>query len=348
MSLPLSWAVSARSAESIWWERSPCGCRSSVSGNRGQTDGDHDTEGISRAATEALPEQLFYNTGIATYVWIVTNRKAPRRRGRVQLIDATELWVPMRKSLGDKRREISAEQIEQITQLHLAFAEGERCRIFANEDFGYRKLRVERPLQLNFQASPERIERLREQSAFANLAKSRKKNAEQRAAEEAEGRALQAAIVAMLEGMPGELLRDREAFEAALKAAQKRAQVKLTAPLRKAILSALSERDESAEVCRDSKGTPEPDSDLRDYEQVPLTEDVAEFFAREVLPHVPDAWIDEGWTDERDGRAGRVGYEINFNRYFYRYQPPRPLEEIEADIRALEADIVRMLGEITG
>jgi len=299
-------------------------------------------------AIVALPEQLFYNTGIATYVWIVTNRKAPERRGRVQLIDATDLWVPMRKSLGDKRREISDEQIKQITDLHLAFEEGERCRIFANEEFGYRKIRVERPLQLNFQASAERIERLREQSAFANLARSRRKDPEQRAAEEADGRALQAAIIAMLEGMPGELFRDRDQFAAALKAAAKQAQLKLAAPVRKAILGALSERDESAAVCRDSKGNPEPDPDLRDYEQVPLTEDVGEFFAREMLPHVPDAWIDEGWTDKKDGRVGRVGYEVNFNRYFYRYQPPRPLEEIEADIRALQADIVRMLGEITG
>ena len=132
---------------------------------------------------------------------------------------------------------------------------------------------------------------------------------------------------------------DRPAFEAALRSAAQAAGLKLDAPLKKAILAALSERDETAAVCLDAKGNPEPDPELRDTENVPLEEDVGEYLAREVLPHVPDAWVDEDKT--------KVGYEINFNRYFYKYVPPRPLEEIEADIRALETDIVRMLGEIT-
>ena len=123
--------------------------------------------------------------------------------------------------------------------------------------------------------------------------------------------------------------------------------MKLPSPARKAILSALSERDETAVICRDEGGNPEPDPDLRDTESVPLAESVDAFFDREVRPHVRDAWIDTSRRDPKDGQVGLVGYEINFNRYFYRYTPPRPLEEIEADIRAIETDIVRMLAQVT-
>ena len=136
--------------------------------------------------------------------------------------------------------------------------------------------------------------------------------------------------------------------------------MKLSAPISKAILSALSERDDTAAICRDEQGNPEPDPELRDTESVPLPAgddpvdaegvpaSVRAFFDREVRPHVPDAWIDTSRRDDKDGRVGIVGYEINFNRYFYRYAPPRPLEEIEADIRAIESDIMRMLAEVTG
>jgi len=130
--------------------------------------------------------------------------------------------------------------------------------------------------------------------------------------------------------------------------AAKKAGVKLPAPLRKAILNALSERDETAEICRDKEGNPEPDTDLRDTENVPMSEDVDAFFQREVAPHVPDAWIDTSKRDAKDGEVGIVGYEINFNRYFYVYEPPRALEEIQADIRAVEAEILELLREVAG
>jgi type I restriction enzyme M protein len=163
----------------------------------------------------------------------------------------------------------------------------------------------------------------------------------------------------LLRSLPGDVVKDRDAFERLLDGAGDKAGVKLPAPVRKAVLSALSERDETAAICRDRDGNPEPDPDLRDTESVPLAagedpaggdgvpESVRAFFEREVKPHVPDAWIDTSRRDEKDGRVGVVGYEINFNRYFYRYVPPRPLEEIEADIRAIEADILRMLSEVT-
>ena len=309
----------------------------------------------------ALPEQLFYNTGIATYVWVVTNRKAPARRGHVQLIDATTFWVPMRKSLGDKRREIPLDRAQDILKILGDFKDGDTrtvgkddkeeevvvSKIFPTTHFGFRKITVERPLRLNFQASPERTPRLEDERAFRSLAQSKKKGAAG-AKEQAEGRAQQEAIRKFLRTLPAARYKERGAFEKMLEAAAKKAGLKLAAPVEKAILSALSERDEKAAICRDSKGNPEPDPDLRGTESVPLAESVEAFFEREVKPHVPDAWIDAGKRDTKDGQVGIVGYEINFNRYFYRYTPPRPLEEIEADIRVIEKDIMQMLGEVTG
>ncbi len=294
----------------------------------------------------ALPEQLFYNTGISTYVWVLTNRKTDARKGKVQLIDAASFWVPMRKSLGDKRREISADDIQRITQIFLDFQESEQCKIFDTADFGYRKITVERPLRLIFQASPERIARIREQSAFRNLAESKKKSAEGKIIEEAAGRQQQDAILSALATMPDTLFKDRPAIEKTLDTTLKKPRLKLSASLRKAILTALSERDETAEICRDKEGHPEPDPDLRDTENVPLREDIWAFFEREVKPHVPDTRVNTAIRDPKDGEVGRVGYEINFNRYFYQYQPPRSLDQIEADIKSLEREIMVMLREI--
>ncbi|MYE43207.1 MAG: SAM-dependent DNA methyltransferase [Acidobacteria bacterium] len=307
----------------------------------------------------ALPEQLFYNTGIATYVWVLTNRKRPERRGKVQLIDASSFWVLLRKSLGAKRREVPFERKEDILRLLADFEDGatrlagdngeERevavSRIYPTTHFGFRKITVERPLRLDFQASPERLARLDGERAFANLAVSRKKG-EAKAKDEEAGRERQTAIRTVLETLPDRLFLDRSAFEAELSAAFGKVDVKLAAPIRKAILSALSERNEQAEICRDKHGRPEPDPELRDTENVPLREEVEAFFEREVKPHVPDAWIDTARRDPQDGEVGIVGYEINFNRYFYEYRPPRPLEEIEADIQQVEKEIVAMLQEM--
>src|SRR6266852_2030428 len=299
-------------------------------------------------AIVALPEQLFYNTGISTYIWVLTNRKEEQRRGKVQLINASNFWVQMRKSMGDKRREISKEHIGCITEIFLSFTDGEYSKIFDTTDVGYRKITVERPLRLNFQASPERIAQLQQQKAFTDLAASKKKKAQERLFEESEGQEQQQGILAMLEKLPGTLFKDRAVFEKALDRAAMTAGLKLIPPLRKAILAALAERDESAEICRDTHGNPEPDPELRDTENVPLNEDIWTFFEREVQPHVPDAWVNTAIRDHRDGEVGRVGYEINFNRYFYEYQPPRPLEKIEADIKLLEQDILAMLREVAG
>ena len=314
-------------------------------------------------AIVALPDQLFYNTGIFTYVWVLTNRKAPRRAGKVQLIDGRQFFVKMRKSLGNKRNEISQEQIEDLTRIHGNFQDGETrdqtdedpvthqprtrprvvSKVFANEDFGYRKVTVERPLRLNFAATPERIAHIEDERPFQNLARSKKRPGPAHDADVAEGRARQEAIRDMLRHLPratgGEILRDREVFTAGLQDACRAAGLRLSASERKTVLSALSERDPEAAVCRNRGGQPEPNPELRDTETVPLHEDVDEYMAREVLPHVHDAWVDASKT--------KIGYEIPLNRHFYVYEPPRPLDEIKSDLRALEREIAALLAEVT-
>jgi type I restriction enzyme M protein len=302
-------------------------------------------------AIVALPDQLFYNTGIATYIWVLTNKKPKRRRGKVQLINAVELFQKMRKSLGNKRNELSPEHIREVATLFGEFRESGISKLFDNEDFGYRRITVERPLRLAFQASPERIERLREETAFQNLAKSKKKGA-QTDAETAAGSRLQEAILAALRTLaPHAVDKARPAFEKRLDAAFAKAKVDLTAPVKKAILAALGERDESAEICTDAKGRPEPDADLRDTENVPLKEDLATYFEREVRPHVPDAWI--AGVEIKTGKAVivdetkvKVGYEIPISRHFYQYKPLRPLAVIEGEIRTLEHEIQALLSEV--
>jgi len=299
-------------------------------------------------ALVALPEQLFYNTGIATYVWVLTNRKAENRKGKVQLIDATSFWVPMRKSLGNKRRQIPYDKAREIMALLERFEESDHSKIFSTTQFGYRRITVERPLQLNFQALPERIERLKTERAFVKLAQSKKRNPEVKAQEEELGRKQQARILDMIADLPETLFKERPAFEKALKLSAAKHSIKLDASLKKAVLNALSERDETADICFAKDGNPEPDSNLRDTENVPLSESVEAFFEREVKPHVSNAWIDEDKRDKTDGQVGMVGYEINFNRYFYTYEPPRPLGEIEADIKKIESEIMEMLREVAG
>jgi type I restriction enzyme M protein len=287
-----------------------------------------------------LPDQLFYNTGISTYIWVLTNRKAPERKGKVQLINAVSFFQKMKKSLGQKRNEISDGQIEEITRIYSNCKDGEYSKMFDNEDFGYRRITIERPLRLNFQASDERIARVAGQTAFVNLARSKKKGAEGRREEEA-GRELQARILAVLNGMDsGRLWKDRAEFTEALNGEFEVAGVKAPGSIRKAIIEALSERDEAADICTDSDGNPEPDPELRDYENVPLKEDIDEYMQREVLPHLPDAWVDEEKT--------RIGFELPFTRHFYVNRPPATLADIERELLRLEADINAGMRELIG
>ncbi|ABP77959.1 type I restriction-modification system, M subunit [Stutzerimonas stutzeri A1501] len=262
----------------------------------------------------ALPTDLFYNTGIGTYIWVLSNHKDALRKGKVQLIDASAMHAPMRKSLGSKRKYLSDEQIAEIAKLHEAFEEGPNSKIFATTDFGYRRITVERPLRLRFSITPERLK------IYQDI-----KGADQ------------AEAFATVRG-------EYDNLSAFLKAAGIK---KLGKGALKAALSCFGERDANAQPVLDDKGNQQADSDLREFENVPLNQNIDDYFAREVLPHVPDAWIDTGKTDAKDGQVGIVGYEINFNRYFYVYQPPRPLAEIDADLKAVEAEIAALLGEVT-
>jgi type I restriction enzyme M protein len=282
-------------------------------------------------AVVALPDQLFYNTGISTYFWVVTNRKSAERRGKVQLVDARESWVKMRKSLGEKRKAISPEQIDEITRLYGAFGENERVKILPDEAFGYQRITVERPLRLRYTGEGAR-ERLESSKAFAKLA------AEQREA-----------LVGVVGALSGLATTDRAEALAAAAALNGR----LAKAEEKALLEVLAVRDPEAPALD------EPDPELRDQENVPLPDEpvtfepdpaarlasrpyrqaVEEYMDAEVLPYVTDASVGHTKT--------KVGYEIPLTRHFYKYVPPRPLEEIDAEIRALEDEIQELLGEVT-
>ena len=314
-------------------------------------------------AVVALPDQLFYNTGISTYIWVLTNRKEPRRAHKVHLIDGRQFFVKMRKSLGNKRNELSQAQIDDLTSIHGNFRHGETydltdedpvthqprtrprvvSKVLDNSDFGFQKITVERPLRLNFAASPERIARLEDEKAFINLAKSKKRAGAHYDAEVAAGESRQelirALLAALADEMDGEVVDDRATFLGVLTGIEKTAGVRLATAERKAVVSALSERSPSAAICQDRNGNPEPDPQLRDTETVPLNEDVDDYMAREVLPHVPDAWLDESKT--------KISYEIPLNRHFYVYEPPRPLDEIDADLHDLEHEIIGLLADVT-
>lgn len=303
----------------------------------------------------ALPTDMFYNTGIATYIWILSNNKAPNRKGKVQLINASKerpknggrgrsgggestdeiehvFYAAMRKSLGSKRRELTEDGIETIVKTYGQFVENEFSKIFDYQEFGYRRITVERPLKLAIYPKDEtRLEALQADKAWSKIDDS-----------------VQEAILnAFAQFEEGKLL-SRDKF---LKTLTKNlAGTKLSATQQKLIVKHLGEHDDEAETCLvksgKDKGKPEANPDLRDNENVPLIETVAEYFAREVLPQVPDAWIDESKTDELDGQVGIVGYEIPFNRHFYVYEPPRALEEIDADLDAVSAEIMQLLNEV--
>ena len=289
----------------------------------------------------ALPDQLFYNTGISTYFWVVTNRKSPKRRGKIQLIDARESWTKMRKSLGNKRKQISEDQIAELTRLYGAYKEGPRVKIFPNERFGFLRITVERPLRLRWEITDDTL---------AAVAADKK--------------------VAKLPSLMEELLLDKlranhganYSTEKVAKSAVRDALVSVIgekpAPLVNAVTAALAVRDADAPVIT-AKGHPKPDPTLRDYENVPLParrvtfesdtrrrldtieyqSTIDDYLEAEVHPYVPDAWHDPTKT--------KICYEIPLTRHFYTYAPPRPLKDIDTEIKALENEIQALLAEVT-
>ena len=265
----------------------------------------------------ALPNDLFYNTGIGTYIWVLSNHKQDSRKGKVQLIDATAMDAPMRKSLGSKRKLLSEARIAEIARLHDGFEAGPTSKLFDTTDFGYRRITVERPLRLRFTVTEDNL------AAYRNS----------KGSEHADAFATLLDLDGHFDDLPG--------FLAAAKVK------KLGKVAQKAVFACFGVKCPEAAPVKDSDGKPLPDADLRENENVPLNQDIRAYFAREVLPHVADAWIDESKRDEKDGGIGIVGYEINFNRYFYQYVPPRKLTDIDADLTAVEAEIAALLGEVT-
>lgn len=271
-----------------------------------------------------LPTDMFYNTGISTYIWLLTNRKDDERKGKVQLIDATSMWVKMTKSLGAKRRMLSKDDIDRVIHLHGEFEDADRefSRVMANDDFGYRTITVEQPLRQVFTVDAERIEAAMEQRAVRGMEKG-----------------LRAAIRTGLLALSDDTTWTSAAsFNAALDAALKSAGVVGLLPnVRKAIVGAFAESAPEGELVT-VKGKPVPDPSLRDRENVPLAESIHDYFEREVVPWVPDAWLDESAT--------KIGYEIPFTRVFYRYVPPRPLEAIDANVQATIGRIESLFAEV--
>lgn len=298
-------------------------------------------------AVVALPDQLFYNTGISTYFWIVTNRKSPNRKGKVQLIDARQLFTKMRKSLGEKRKEISDQQISDIVRIYGNFDQQQsdddtaKVKIFPNETFGFLRITVERPLKLRYEVTDASADALLAAKAVSKLTEEE-----------------QEAITTHARGRVGTRF-DTEA-EARKEAKRWMADSGATgAAIEKAILESMAVRDDQGVLVTDKQGNPEPDPDLRDNENVPLPNEpvryepdpsgrlatatyrqaVREYVEQEVHPYVPDAWVDHTKT--------KIGYEIPLTRHFYVYTPPRPLEEIDAEIKQLEAEIQELLREVT-
>nr|WP_235971442.1 N-6 DNA methylase [Palleronia pontilimi] len=287
-------------------------------------------------AIVALPTNLFYNTDIQTFVWILSNRKTTNRRGKIQLIDASvdEFWTPLRKNLGQKNREIHDEARENIVRVYGSFSnddsrESTVSKIFDVADFGYREIRIERPLQLSFQVNEERLARLRDEKAFLAL-----------------GAEDQVDLLRVLGEIPKSIFKSRKKFSDELSKVFHGLNFKVGAPVKKAILNSLSKRDQSASICTDKKGNPEPDTDLRDHEVVPLKEDWREYFEREVKPFAPDAWVDEKHIDKTDKQIGRVGYEVNFNRHFRPYRKPREIDDIDKEIFAILDSLAKNIEEM--
>ena len=265
-------------------------------------------------AVIALPDQLFYNTGINTYLWIVTNAKAQERRGRVQLIDAREQWEKMPKSLGEKRKRIPDSAIAEITRWYADFEESETSKVFDNEAFGFRRVTVEQPLRLRVDVAGagERVDAL--------------------------SGTLGEDVVAAVRNAVVRLDSPADASIADATARITKLLPRIPAAKRKLAISAFFVRDPGGDAVVDSKGRSVPDPVLRDHESIPLLENVEDYIAREVLPHAPDAWIDDSKTT--------IAYEIPLTRHFYKYTEPRPLEKIDAEIDEVEQEILRLLAEV--
>lgn len=285
----------------------------------------------------ALPDQLFYNTGISTYIWILSNRKSEERRRKVQLIDARKQYGKMRKSLGNKRKEIKLQDRQQILKWYREFKEGSRVKIFDTEEFGYRQITIERPLQLSLTVTDDAISSFTQHKLVAGQPPKKAPAFSPEYTDE---------IVGILRQLRGKKYMSCRLFLGSIDKAMRK--YRLDTKMVKLLCEVFGAHDDDAEVVTDNKGRSEPDSSLRDTENVPLGESIQEYFGREVSPYMPGAWINTKVTDHKDGGLGKVGYEIPFTRYFYEYKSPRDIDEIRADIEATEKELVRLFKELRG
>lgn len=278
----------------------------------------------------ALPTEIFFRTGIGTYLWVLSSKKPKHRRNQVQLINATGLWTSI-KNEGNKRRIISDDQRREIVEVYSAAEDGELSLMLDYRRFAYRRIRVLRPLRMSLHVNAETMARLMDEKAWAKL------TPENQAAWK---RALKPHMDSTRSFAWAESIVDE--------AAKKDVAIgKVGKPFVKALINAFGVRDPEGEPVVDADGDTVADSDLTDYENVPFLEDIRDYFAREVLPHVPDAWIDESYVDKKDKGVGIVGYEINFNRFFYKYETPPKLEDIDRELKRVEAEIAELLGQVT-
>ncbi|MHB1992088.1 type I restriction-modification system subunit M [Metallibacterium scheffleri] len=333
-------------------------------------------------AIVALPEQMFYNTGIGTFIWVVSNRKAGHRKGKIQLIDARERYTPMKRSLGDKRRYLDQAALDAITREHGAMENSQTSRVFDNTDFGYRRITVLRPLRLRFQITEDARERFLNTcpELFDAL----------QAVQDALGSEplldwndTWDAVQQVFKNLPDDVegwakgtkgTAQKKIFRDCFTVVDPEAEPVIARQHRgdplagvgalfpnQTLPQSLTTRDLYALLGLNTRPSPtgkgaggegwhieyEPDPALKDFENIPLKEDIVSYFLREVRPYVPDAWIDRETLDEQDGGIGKVGYEINFNRVFFQYQPPRPLHEIDAELAGVEQRILELLREVT-
>lgn len=282
-------------------------------------------------AIVALPTDLFFRTDIGTYLWILSNKKPQQRQGKVQLINATDLWTSIRNE-GNKRRIVSPEQRAEILRIYADAQTSELSKLLDYRTFGYRRIKVLRLLRMRLEIDAAGMKRLEADAAWGKLA-------------DVQQAFWRDAIKPHLGQTQHYHWADTFAKEAIKSDDAKALKVKANKTFITALIKAFGHKDPEAEPVTDTNGNPVPDTDLTDYENVPYAESIEDYFAREVLPHVPDAYIDESFTDEKDGQLGRVGFEINFNRFFYQYEPPRKLQGIDAELKQVEAEIAALMAE---
>jgi type I restriction enzyme M protein len=279
-----------------------------------------------------LPQNLFYNTGIYTYIWILNNCKPKSRENKIQLINARDLYEKMSDNLGDKNHRLTDDHIDEITRIFGDLEANGRSKVLHNEEVGYRRIVIDRPLRMSFQATPDRIESLEDERAFTNRDEETQKEVKE----------------ALLTLNSDKIWMDQEEFIEDVKLCFNMRGVDVRNSVYNAIERALGKRDPEAEIVTDSKGEPEHDTELRMRERVPLSEDPIEYFKQRIDPYVENAWINTSnkYYDDKDGELGVVGYEINYNRYFYEPEQSRPLDEINEEIQELDSEISQLLDEV--